>query len=76
MWYNLDLESKNYLNALKRLDSIIDKLEHAPEIMTNQFVQLLDKFLSSLSRGEKKKWMDLFQAKQDLIKEKIPHKGD
>ncbi len=71
-----DLGSKNYLNALKGLDYIIDKLDHAPEIMADQFVQLLDKFLSGLSRGEKKKWMDLFKAKQELINEKILHKGD
>ena len=42
-----NLKAKKYLNALSRLDEVINKLEEVdnPEIIASKFIELLDKFL-------------------------------
>ena len=68
-----NLNAKKYLNALSRLDEVINKLEDVPnpEIIAIKFIELLDKFLLVLAKEKKKELMDQLTAKYQYINEKF-----
>ena len=71
-----DLETENYLNALRRLDDVISKLEQAPTEVATKFVELLDRYLIKLAKKKDKKWMDLLTTKHKIILERFLNEGD
>lgn len=72
-----NLKAKKYLNALSRLDEVINKLDEVPnpEIIAMKFSELLNKFLLVLAKEKKKEWMDLLTAKYQYMNEKFLGKG-
>ncbi|NHJ02597.1 MAG: hypothetical protein EAX86_10705 [Candidatus Heimdallarchaeota archaeon] len=68
-----DLEAENYLNALRRLDEVIDKLKATsdPEGIARKYLRLLDHHLELLAKRKKKKWMDLVTSKYQIINERF-----
>ncbi|MFX0185170.1 MAG: hypothetical protein ACFE95_18980, partial [Candidatus Hodarchaeota archaeon] len=68
-----EFESEDYLNALKRLDEVIEKLTELenPQVLANKFIELLEKKLILLTKQKKKNWMDLLSTKHKIISEKF-----
>jgi hypothetical protein len=68
-----EFELEDYLNALKRLDEVIEKLNEIenPQVLARKFIELLDKRLILLAKQKKKNWMDLLSTKHKIISEKF-----
>ncbi|MFX0150829.1 MAG: hypothetical protein ACFFAJ_08625, partial [Candidatus Hodarchaeota archaeon] len=68
-----ELETEDYLDALKRFDEIIDKLNKVenPKLLAGKFIELLDRTLKTLAKQQKKNWMDLLSTKHKIISEKF-----
>jgi len=66
-----DFKNSHYLNALKRLDEVIDKLKlvEDPSIIAGKFVDLIDRTRSKLAEERKKNWLDLLTTKRQVIAE-------
>ncbi|MFX1282801.1 MAG: hypothetical protein ACFFB5_04065 [Promethearchaeota archaeon] len=62
-----DLKTENYLNALRRLDEVIEKLDQAPLAMAKKFAKLLDEYQIKLAKEKKRKWTDLLATKYQII---------
>lgn len=65
-----DLKTENYLNALERLDEVIEKLDEAPTGLAKDYSELLEEYLAILEKQKKKKWKDLLSTKSQIIREK------
>jgi len=68
-----EFELEDYLNALKRLDEVIEKLNEIenPQVLARKFIELLDKRLILLAKQKKVNWMDLLSTKHKIISEKF-----
>ncbi|MFX0172423.1 MAG: hypothetical protein ACFE9L_10915 [Candidatus Hodarchaeota archaeon] len=68
-----ELETEDYLNALKRFDEVIEKLGivENPQLLARKFIELLDRTLITLAKQKKKNWMDLLSTKHRIISEKF-----
>lgn len=68
-----DLESENYLNAMKMLDETIDLLKTVedPKIYAKRFLELLNRILIDLAKRKKVDWLDLLSTKQKIIIDKF-----
>ncbi len=68
-----NLEKQNYLNALSRLDEVIQILENFPnpEIIATKYIELINKFLLTLAKEKKKEWLDLFTNKYQTVNTKF-----
>jgi hypothetical protein len=66
-----DLKTDNILNASRRLDEAIEKLEHAPEGMGKKFDKLLEDHIIKLKKEKKDKIIDILNAKHQIIQQKF-----
>ncbi len=66
-----DLKTDNFLNASRRLDEVIEKLEYAPIGMGKKFVNLLEENIIRLKKQKKEKLTELLTAKHQIIQQKI-----
>lgn len=66
-----DLISDNFLNASRRLDEVIEKLEYAPIGMGEKFASLLEEHIIKLKKQKKEKLTVLLRTKHKIIKEKL-----
>ncbi|MFX0123597.1 MAG: hypothetical protein ACFFAE_08130 [Candidatus Hodarchaeota archaeon] len=66
-----DLKTENFLNASRRLDEAIEKLEYAPIGMSKKFAGLLEENIIKLKEHKKEKLIELLTAKHQIIQQKI-----
>jgi len=66
-----DLRTENYLNAFRRLDEVIEKIEQAPIAITKKFSKLLDEYQVKLAKKKNDELMDLLAAKHQIIRDKF-----
>lgn len=66
-----DLKIENYLNALRKLDEVIEKLDQAPIAMAKKFADFLDEYLVKLKKQKNKKWLDLLSTKHQIISDRF-----
>lgn len=66
-----DFEDSNFLNALKRIDEVIDKLRllNDPSTIARRFLDLIERTCSKLVEERKKNWLDLLTSKRQVIAE-------
>jgi hypothetical protein len=71
--FKREFDTENYMEALDVLDQVIETLsshfENRDDII--RFVNLLDEKLPTLGKRRKKKWLNLFTEKYQLISEKF-----
>jgi hypothetical protein len=70
-----DLKTDNFLNASRRLDEVIEKLEYAPTGMGKKFAILLEENIITLGKEKKGKLTELLAAKHQIIQQKIDELG-
>ncbi len=75
---NIFFESENYIQTLEILDNVIAKLaeQSDPKEVTSQFIGILDSMLHKLAEQKKKRWIDLFNQKYQLMSEKFMREVD
>jgi tetratricopeptide (TPR) repeat protein len=68
-----DFNSGEYIKALEILDEVIATLSNqtVPKEIAINFIDLLNELLPDLGRRKKKKWLDLFTEKYQLISTKF-----
>jgi hypothetical protein len=66
-----DLKTDNVLNASRRLDEAIEKLEYAPVGMGKKFNTLLEDHIKKLKKKKKEKLIDIITAKHQIIQQKF-----
>ena len=66
-----DLKTNNFLNASRRLDEAIEKLEYAPIGMGKKFAKLLEDHIIKLRKEKKEKLIDILDAKYQIIQQKF-----
>ncbi|MFW9905269.1 MAG: hypothetical protein ACFFFH_13095 [Candidatus Thorarchaeota archaeon] len=66
-----DLKTYNFLNASRRLDEAIEKLEDAPTGMGKKFAKLLEDHIIKLKKEKKERLTDILNAKHQIIQQKF-----